>query len=87
MRIHGIPMRGYEDVLRESTKLDLDPTFDVLYEFGYETNGLRYPSQIDVNVTYTVPHLKLTIEKISAKITYKKFRFFSVETDHRIKLP
>ncbi len=85
MKISGVPIRGYEDVLRESVELDLDPKFEVRYEFGFENNGLRYPTQVNVDARYAVRHLNISIDKISAEITYKKFRFFSVETELRIK--
>jgi hypothetical protein len=83
--IEGIPLEGYDDVLKDAIRLNIDPVFVTTHEYQIEKSGVLFPDSTSVRVDYrglypgARPVLKLKVD-----LTYKKFKFFTVETEHQI---
>lgn len=80
--IRGVPVDGYDDVLVDSITLNILPEFLITHEYKTEKNGVLYPERTDVKVVY--PRQPRNVLKYKSEITYGKFKFFSVETQHEI---
>lgn len=83
IEIRGVPLDGYDDVVKESTLLNFLPFFLTTHEFVTEKNDLLFPESTTVLVGYPSP--RRPILKYRATLAYKKYKFFSVETDHEIR--
>jgi hypothetical protein len=83
--IEGVPLDGYDDVLGDAVLLNVKPYFLRNYEFRVEKKGVIFPSKTTVEIEY--PSVSPNSRETKAKIemSYKNFRFFTVETDHEIK--
>lgn len=82
--IEGIPIDGYEDVLNDCAILNIKPIFLTRHEYQIEKNGVMFPSRSKVYVAYPGIDYRGTIEKNSIQLSYDKYEFFMVETEHRI---
>jgi TonB family protein len=85
--IRGIPLKGFEDVLEESTRLNVKADFVAIHEYEVEKNNVLFPSRTKVKVTYPQKWTRTTIRspKIKAVISYDQYKFFSVSTNVNIK--
>jgi TonB family protein len=82
--IEGIPLEGFERLLDEITQFNLSPMFVTTHSYRVEKNGILFPSRSIVRVDYPVSTTgKLLKQKI--EMNYDRYRFFSVETEARIK--
>jgi len=87
--IEGVPVEGYEDILKEASLLNVKPVFNIKYSFQVEKNGVLFPSETEIQASYPrsrniadedySPHLKLRMN-----LTYQKYKFFTVQTDSQI---
>lgn len=84
--IEGVPIEGYEKILEETMKLNLKPEFKITHHYQVEKKGVLFPSQSKVRAAYP-PIRPLAGKRLRLKIdmTYDKFKFFTVETEHAIK--
>ncbi len=82
IEISGVPIEGYEDVLKDSMALNIAPFFLTTHEYEIEKNGVLFPETTTVRVGY--PSSGRPILKYRADVAYKKYRFFSVESSHEI---
>jgi TonB family protein len=81
--IQGVPIEGYEDVLNDCVTLNVKPIFVTTHEYGYEKNGVLFPSRSKVHVAY--PGINpLPVPKNDISMTYDKYKFFTVQTDSQI---
>ncbi len=83
MEIIGVPFEGYDDVWQEAAAFGLIPRSRTEINFGVEHEGLRYPSRTNVLIQYLLPIGLL--DKISTELSYGKFKYFAVETEHRLR--
>jgi TonB family protein len=83
--IEGIPLEGYEDVLKDSVLLNIEPLFLTTHEYRVEKKGVLFPERTTVRVEYRglYPGGR-PVSKLKTDMTYRKFKFFTVETDHKI---
>lgn len=81
--IIGIPFEGYDDVWREAAAFGLVPRSRMEFEFGVVHEGIRYPSRTNVLIQYMLPIGLL--DKISTELSYGKYKYFAVETEHRLR--
>jgi hypothetical protein len=80
--IRGVPVEGYDDVLADSVTLNILPDFLITHEYRTEKNGVLYPERTDVKVEY--PKQPHNVLKYKSEISYGKYKFFSIETQHAI---
>lgn len=83
--IEGVPIEGYEDILKEAVLLNIRPDFQTTYEYRVEKNDLLFPERTSVRIKYPslLPGRFETKSKID--LTYKNFKFFMVETETEIR--
>lgn len=82
IELAGVPFRGFDDVWREAAAFNLLPQSAIECQFGVEDGGIHYPSRTAVTIQYEMP--VGLMDKIIIETSYKKYRFFSVDTEHRI---
>jgi len=83
--IEGIPLEGYEDVLKDSVLLNIEPLFLTTHEYRVEKKGVLFPERTTVRVEYRGLYRGgRPVSKLKTDMTYKKFEFFTVETEHQI---
>lgn len=82
--IEGIPIDGYEDVLNDCAILNIKPKFVIIHEYRTEKNKILFPSRSKLRVTYPGIDFRGDITKINMNLTYDKYKFFTVETDHKV---
>ncbi len=83
--IEGVPLYGYEDILREAVFLNIEPFFLRTYEYKIENNGVMLPSRTAVLIKYPSLMSNRRETKSRVELTYKDFKFFTVETETVIK--
>jgi hypothetical protein len=82
--IEGIPLDGFEDVLNDCVILNIKPIFLTTHEYRMERGGILLPWRSKVQVAYPGIDPTYAIPKDSVALAYDKYRFFTVETDHKI---
>lgn len=82
--IEGIPLEGYEDVLKDSVLLNIRPIFLTTHEYRVEKKGVLFPERTTVRVEYRGSYLGRPVSKLKTDMTYKKFKFFTVDTESQI---
>ena len=82
--MEGIPIDGYEDVLNDCAILNIKPKFVMTHEYRTEKNKILFPSRSEIRVAYPGIDARGTITKINMNLTYDKYKFFIVETDHKV---
>jgi protein TonB len=88
IEITGVPIEGYEGVLRELIQYNIKTKFVTTYSYLVEKKGLAFPSGATIRVNYPFPKMTpelYNIEKIKTDIKYDKYKFFTVETDGAVK--
>jgi len=83
--IEGVPLHGYDDVLREAVYLNIKPFFMRTYEYKVEKNGVMLPQRTTVQIKYPSLISSRRETKSNIELTYKDFKFFLVETETEIK--
>ena len=86
--IRGVPLKGFADVLEESTELNVKADFVAIHEYEVEKNNVLFPSRSKINVTYPQRWARYPTRrtpKIKAVISYDQYKFFSVSTNVNIK--
>ncbi len=85
--IQGIPLEGYEDILSESSNLNIKPVFTATYEYGIENKGIHFPSKSNVNAKYSylLEGRLQTPTKLYVDFKYENYKYFTVETKEEIK--
>jgi periplasmic protein TonB len=82
----GVPLEGYERVLREIIQYNLKPRFITTYSYKVEKKGLAFPSSAAIRVDYPrLPSTYFYTEKIRTDVKYDKYKFFTVETEGAVK--
>jgi TonB family protein len=82
--IEGVPIDGYEDVLKDCVIVNIKPIFIMTHEYRAEKNGVLFPSRSKVHAAYPGIDYRGPIEKVTISLAYDKYKFFTVETEPRI---
>jgi protein TonB len=85
--VQGVPIEGYDDVLRDSIQFPVRPYLLTTHTYEFEKNGIRFPGQSIIRVEYPRrgEFTKDRTLKLKIDMKYDKYQFFSVETDGGIK--
>lgn len=83
--IEGVPLDGYEDVLSDAVLLNINPFFLRTYEFRIEKGGVLFPDRTTVQIEYPTIMRGRRETKAKIELTYKDFKFFTVQTEGAIK--
>ncbi|MGB2762977.1 MAG: TonB family protein [Candidatus Aminicenantaceae bacterium] len=82
--IKGFPLKGYEDVFEEAILLKIKPVFTMTTFFHVEKEEVLFPSRSTVLIEYPGLGIRVTSLRYKTEMTYKKYKFFTVEIDHKI---
>ena len=74
----------YEEIIARAESYKAIPEVRSVTDFGFEKNGLRFPSSDLTEEAYREADGKLFI-RARTQITYKDYKFFSVETSSTFK--
>jgi protein TonB len=88
IEITGVPIGGYESVLRELIQYNIKAKFVTTYEYQVVKRGIAFPSSVRIRVNYPMQGLEIEsyiVEKISTDLKYDKYKFFTVETEGAVK--
>lgn len=75
---------GYEQIFSECYHYYLKPHFKSTYYYKLDKNGILFPSRSEIRVEYSGFLNKKRKLKSEVKITYRNYKFFTVEIDHEI---
>ena len=88
IEISGVPLEGYESVLKELTQYNLKAKFITTFLYKVEKKGIAFPSSVALRVKYPFPGMEpqaYISEKISTDMRYDKYKFFIVDTESDIR--
>lgn len=80
--IEGVPLEGYEDILEECVRFNIEPLFNITHQYQIERKGVLFPFRSTIRVAYKGPQTKG--KKLKTEISYKKYKIFTVETEEEI---
>ncbi len=85
--VQGIPIEGYDDVLRDSVQFPVRPYLLTTHTYEFEKNGIRFPGRSVIRVEYPKQGVftKDRTLKLKIDMKYDKYQFFSVETNETVK--
>lgn len=75
----------YESIVLRAKGFNAEPRVVSLTEFGFEKNGLRFPSRDSTEEAYLVGSDRTKFVRASTTVVYKGYKFFTVETRTDIK--
>jgi protein TonB len=81
--VSGLPTGG-EQILEECSRYYLTPHFTATHFYEVEKNGVLFPSRSEILLEYTGLVRPNRDTKAKAEIKYENYRFFTVETEHKI---
>jgi hypothetical protein len=83
--IEGVPIEGFEEVLTDCVQLGVHPRFITTYEYGASYKSVSLPSRTAVRIEYPLSGFRGgLIVKATIDMKYSKFRYFDVDTEHRV---
>jgi hypothetical protein len=71
---------GYEELAGRAKKYESDLAVSLITEYGFEKNGIRFPSRDYTEEAYVKPNGKKFLRSRTS-VVYKDYKFFTVETD------
>ncbi len=77
-------IRGYERVEETAKELRAKPHLTLIAEYGFEKNGIRFPSKYSLDEDYLLRGMR-RFKQSKTVVVYDDYKFFTVETDHVIK--
>jgi protein TonB len=83
--IQGMPAEGYEFIFKDAARFKTDPRFIMTSTYQVEKNGVLFPGRVNVIIEYPwKASMQSKATKLETEITYDRYKFFTVETEHRI---
>lgn len=85
--VQGVPLEGYDDVLRDAVQFRVRPYLLTTHTYEFEKNGVRFPGRSTIRVEYPRrgDFYKDRTLKMKIDMRYEKYQFFTVETEGSIK--
>jgi len=83
--IEGVPFEGYEDILEDCVRFNIEPLFTTTYLYQIERKGVLFPFRTTIRVVYKGQKGQPKLKKLKTEMTYKKYKIFTVESDQEIK--
>jgi len=73
-------LAGFEKIEQESEKQKMTPRITTMHEYFIEKNGIRFPSKTVCEEIYIAGMRRARTRISETRITYDKYRFFTVDT-------
>ena len=85
--IQGVPLEGYDDVLKDTTQFNIKPILTTTHTYQVEKNGVFFPARTTIRVDYPQPltWFSRTTPKLKIDMEYDRYKFFTVETEGAVK--
>jgi TonB family protein len=80
MSIEAESLAGYERISADYESRGIKPEISIEIDYGFEKNGLRFPSHITLKEAYSDPKEGL-VKMSEMKVDYDKYKFFRVGTE------
>jgi len=77
-------IKRYEGVEETAKKLRAEPRLTLLAEYGFEKNGIRFPSKYSLDEVYIIRGRR-RYQQSKTVVLYEDYKFFTVETEHVFK--
>lgn len=77
-------IKGYDRVEETAKKLGAKPRLTVIAEYGFEKSGIRFPSKYSLDEVYIIRGGR-RYQQSKIVVLYEDYKFFTVETETRIK--
>ncbi len=77
-------LEGYEEIFEECQRHYLKPHFRSTHYYEIDKNGLLFPSRSEIRIDYSGLLTAKKDLKSEVEITYRNYKFFTVETDYEI---
>lgn len=77
-------IKGYDRVEETAKKLRAEPRLTLLAEYGFEKNGIRFPSKYSLDEVYIIRGRR-RYQQSKTVVLYEDYKFFTVETEHVFK--
>jgi hypothetical protein len=71
-------LKAMEDI---ANQMDAKPLVSFSSEYGFEKNGIRFPSRFSINEAYIHKRYRRRLLKSETTVTYDKYKFFTVDTE------
>lgn len=72
-------IENYDKIEALAKSLKAEPRLALVSEYGFEKNGIRFPSRYSIDETYLRRGRKYVVSKTS--VAYKDYKFFTVDTE------
>ncbi len=82
--IEGIPLDGQEDILNECATLNVRPQFLTIHEYKAEKDGVLFPWRSEVEAAYPGIDPRGPSPRLKIAMSYDRYKFFAVDTEHEI---
>lgn len=77
-------IKNYEIIEETALKIRAEPQITLIAEYGFEKNGIRFPSKLFIQEAYSSLGIRrLTLCKYT--VIYDGYKFFTVDTESKIK--
>jgi len=73
-------LSGYERIAADYISRGVTPDISIEVIYGFEKNGLRFPSQINLKEAYSDPK-QGRIKMSQLRVDYDQYKFFTVGTE------
>jgi len=83
--IEGVPLEGYEDILKDCVRFNIEPLFTTTYQYKIKRKDVLFPFLTTIRVAYKGKGAPTKLTKLKTKMTYKKYKIFTVESEQVIK--
>lgn len=77
-------IKGFQNIEERAMKYEAEPRITIITEYGFEKNGIRFPSRFFVEQAYISKKGKKFIRS-ELNVIYKDYKFFLVETEVEFK--
>jgi len=87
IEIQGVPVEGYEDVLKDCIQFRVRPYLVTTHVYGNDKNGILFPTSTTIRVEYPKrgDFNKDRVLKLKIDMAYDKYKYFVVKTEKSIK--
>ncbi len=72
-------IENYDKIEALAKSLKAEPRLTLVSEYGFEKNGIRFPSRYSIDETYLRRGRKYVVSKTN--VVYKDYKFFTVDTE------
>ncbi|UCC39305.1 MAG: outer membrane lipoprotein-sorting protein [Candidatus Aminicenantes bacterium] len=77
-------IKNYKIIEETARKIGAEPQITLISEYGFEKNGIGFPSKLFIKEAYSSPRIRRFI-RCKYTVIYDRYKFFTVKTESKIK--